>query len=127
MLSQSLLRQWFGTRGSQADFCLLVQNALGRKEEFLLFAAFFEATMMDSSLSSKPVSFEVSIGGYSPGTSVQKLWEQPQVSAAVLRCQTLHSLQTGTWEGWRMRSGSAFIILEVQMLSHRDWRFAVFV
>uniref|UniRef100_A0A672V2C0 C2 domain-containing protein n=1 Tax=Strigops habroptila TaxID=2489341 RepID=A0A672V2C0_STRHB len=37
------------------------------KEEFLLFAAFFEATMMDSSLGSKPVSFEVSIGGYSPG------------------------------------------------------------
>uniref|UniRef100_A0A8C6YXZ8 Fer-1-like protein 4 n=1 Tax=Nothoprocta perdicaria TaxID=30464 RepID=A0A8C6YXZ8_NOTPE len=32
------------------------------KEEFLLFAAFFEATMMDSSLGSKPVSFEVSIG-----------------------------------------------------------------
>ncbi|XP_008945990.1 PREDICTED: fer-1-like protein 4, partial [Merops nubicus] len=42
----------------------LPENALGRKEEFLLFAAFFEATMMDSSLSSKPVSFEVSIGNY---------------------------------------------------------------
>uniref|UniRef100_A0A8C2UG31 Fer-1-like protein 4 n=1 Tax=Coturnix japonica TaxID=93934 RepID=A0A8C2UG31_COTJA len=40
----------------------LPENALGRKEEFLLFAAFFEATMMDSSLSTKPVSFEVSIG-----------------------------------------------------------------
>ncbi|XP_032054281.1 fer-1-like protein 4 [Aythya fuligula] len=39
-------------------------NALGKKEEFLLFAAFFEATMMDSSLGSKPVSFEVSIGNY---------------------------------------------------------------
>ncbi|NXJ00294.1 FR1L4 protein, partial [Psophia crepitans] len=42
----------------------LPKNTLGRKEEFLLFAAFFEATMMDSSLSSKPVSFEVSIGNY---------------------------------------------------------------
>ncbi|KFQ58893.1 Fer-1-like 4, partial [Pelecanus crispus] len=42
----------------------LPENALGRKEEFLLFAAFFEATMMDSSLSCKPVSFEVSIGNY---------------------------------------------------------------
>uniref|UniRef100_A0A8C0FQW1 C2 domain-containing protein n=1 Tax=Bubo bubo TaxID=30461 RepID=A0A8C0FQW1_BUBBB len=51
----------------------LPENALGRKEEFLLFAAFFEATMMDSSLSSKPVSFEVSIGRYSPEPSVQKL------------------------------------------------------
>ncbi|OPJ82667.1 fer-1-like protein 4 [Patagioenas fasciata monilis] len=42
----------------------LPENALGRKEEFLLFVTFFEATMMDSSLSSKPVSFEVSIGNY---------------------------------------------------------------
>uniref|UniRef100_A0A8C3K7Y9 C2 domain-containing protein n=1 Tax=Calidris pygmaea TaxID=425635 RepID=A0A8C3K7Y9_9CHAR len=68
--------QCFGTQGSWADYCLLPQNTLGRKEEFLLFAAFFEATMMDSSLSSKSVSFEVSIGGYSPGPCVQKLWEQ---------------------------------------------------
>ncbi|XP_009694633.1 PREDICTED: fer-1-like protein 4, partial [Cariama cristata] len=42
----------------------LPENALGRKEEFFLFAAFFEATMLDSSLSNKPVSFEVSIGNY---------------------------------------------------------------
>ncbi|NXL34386.1 FR1L4 protein, partial [Glaucidium brasilianum] len=48
----------------------LPQNALGRKEEFLLFAAFFEATMMDSSLSSKPVSFEVSIGNYGKAEEV---------------------------------------------------------
>uniref|UniRef100_A0A8C3XGV3 C2 domain-containing protein n=1 Tax=Cyanoderma ruficeps TaxID=181631 RepID=A0A8C3XGV3_9PASS len=54
----------------------LPENVLGRKDEFLLFAAFLEATMMDSSLSSKPVSFEVSIGGYSPGPHVQKPWEQ---------------------------------------------------
>uniref|UniRef100_A0A8C3DYU5 Uncharacterized protein n=1 Tax=Corvus moneduloides TaxID=1196302 RepID=A0A8C3DYU5_CORMO len=54
----------------------LPENVLGRKDEFLLFAAFFEATMMDSSLSLKPVSFEVSIGGYSPGPHVQKPWEQ---------------------------------------------------
>lgn len=57
-------------------FCLLAQNVLGRKDEFLLFAAFFEATMMDSSLSSKPVSFEVSIGEYSPWPHVWKPWEQ---------------------------------------------------
>ncbi|XP_010562817.1 PREDICTED: fer-1-like protein 4 [Haliaeetus leucocephalus] len=48
----------------------LPENALGRKEEFLLFAAFFEATMMDSSLSSKPVSFEVSIGNYGKAEEV---------------------------------------------------------
>ncbi|CAM9576664.1 unnamed protein product [Bubo scandiacus] len=48
----------------------LPENALGRKEEFLLFAAFFEATMMDSSLSSKPVGFEVSIGNYGKAEEV---------------------------------------------------------
>ncbi|XP_052647711.1 fer-1-like protein 4 isoform X4 [Harpia harpyja] len=48
----------------------LPKNALGRKEEFFLFAAFFEATMMESSLSSKPVSFEVSIGNYGKAEEV---------------------------------------------------------
>nr|XP_013816978.1 PREDICTED: fer-1-like protein 4 [Apteryx mantelli mantelli] len=48
----------------------LPENALGRKEEFLLFAAFFEATMIDSSLGSKPVSFEVSIGNYGKAEEV---------------------------------------------------------
>ncbi|NWY36830.1 FR1L4 protein, partial [Sylvia atricapilla] len=65
------------TRGSQADFCLLAQNVLGRKDEFLLFAAFFEATMMDSSLSSKPISFEVSIGNYGKSEEVvTKGWQK---------------------------------------------------
>ncbi|NXF83594.1 FR1L4 protein, partial [Sclerurus mexicanus] len=48
----------------------LPENVLGRKEEFLLFAAFFEATMMDSSLSNKPVSFEISIGNYGKSEEV---------------------------------------------------------
>ncbi|NXK46221.1 FR1L4 protein, partial [Chauna torquata] len=48
----------------------LPENALGRKEEFILFAAFFEATMMDSSLGSKPVSFELSIGNYGKAEEV---------------------------------------------------------
>ncbi|PKK19150.1 fer-1-like protein 4 [Columba livia] len=53
----------------------LPENALGRKEEFLLFVTFFEATMMDSSLSSKPVSFEVSIGNYGKAEeAVTKVW-----------------------------------------------------
>ncbi|NXV98561.1 FR1L4 protein, partial [Calonectris borealis] len=55
----------------------LPENALGRKEEFLLFAAFFEATMMDSSISSKPVSFEVSIGNYGKAEEVvTKVWRK---------------------------------------------------
>ncbi|NXC62960.1 FR1L4 protein, partial [Aleadryas rufinucha] len=65
------------TRGSQAAFCLLAQNVLGRKDEFLLFATFFEATMMDSSLSSKSVSFEVSIGNYGKSEEVvTKGWQK---------------------------------------------------
>ncbi|NWU48686.1 FR1L4 protein, partial [Dromas ardeola] len=65
------------TKRSWADYCLLAQNALGRKEEFLLFAAFFEATMMDSSLSSKSVSFEVSIGNYGKAEEVvTKVWRK---------------------------------------------------
>ncbi|NXI05510.1 FR1L4 protein, partial [Pachycephala philippinensis] len=56
---------------------LLAQNVLGRKDEFLLFAAFFEATMMDSSLSSKLVSFEVSIGNYGKSEEVvTKGWQK---------------------------------------------------
>lgn len=43
---------------------LLFQNALGVKEEFLLFASFFEVTMIDPSIGTKPVKFEVSIGNY---------------------------------------------------------------
>ncbi|XP_014816680.1 PREDICTED: fer-1-like protein 4 isoform X1 [Calidris pugnax] len=55
----------------------LPENMLGRKEEFLLFAAFFEATMMDSSLSSKSVSFEVSIGNYGKAEEVvTKVWRK---------------------------------------------------
>lgn len=41
-------------------FCL--QNYAGDKEEFLLFASFFEATMIDPSIGSKYVTFELSIG-----------------------------------------------------------------
>ncbi|NXJ94634.1 FR1L4 protein, partial [Corythaixoides concolor] len=55
----------------------LPENALGRKEEFLLFLAFFEATMMDSSLGSKPVSFEVSIGNYGKAEEfATKVWRK---------------------------------------------------
>ncbi|NXE63728.1 FR1L4 protein, partial [Calcarius ornatus] len=55
----------------------LPENVLGRKDEFLLFAAFFEATMMDSSLNSKPVNFEVSIGNYGKSEEVvTKGWQK---------------------------------------------------
>lgn len=45
-------------------FFVVVQNALGVKEEFLLFASFFEVTMMEPAIGSKPVKFEISIGKF---------------------------------------------------------------
>uniref|UniRef100_A0A670XR08 C2 domain-containing protein n=1 Tax=Pseudonaja textilis TaxID=8673 RepID=A0A670XR08_PSETE len=46
------------------DLHPLPENALGVKEEFLLFASFFEVTMMDPSVGTKPMKFEISIGNY---------------------------------------------------------------
>ncbi|XP_029946768.1 fer-1-like protein 4 [Salarias fasciatus] len=40
----------------------LPEGFLGQKEEFLLFASLFEVTMMDPSVGTKPLSFELSIG-----------------------------------------------------------------
>ncbi|XP_060692588.1 fer-1-like protein 4 [Hemiscyllium ocellatum] len=45
------------------------ESIAGEKEEFLLFASFFEATMIDSSVGSRALTFEVSIGNY--GTLVE--------------------------------------------------------
>uniref|UniRef100_A0A3B1KAX2 Fer-1 like family member 4 n=1 Tax=Astyanax mexicanus TaxID=7994 RepID=A0A3B1KAX2_ASTMX len=42
----------------------LPENFVGEKEEFLLFASFFEVTMIDPSIGSKFVTFELSIGNY---------------------------------------------------------------
>lgn len=41
---------------------LTLQNFTGAKEEFLLFASFFEVTMIDPSIGSRYVTFELSIG-----------------------------------------------------------------
>uniref|UniRef100_A0A4W4DYS2 C2 domain-containing protein n=1 Tax=Electrophorus electricus TaxID=8005 RepID=A0A4W4DYS2_ELEEL len=48
----------------------LPENYTGEKEEFLLFASFFEVTMMDPSIGSKYVTFELSIGNYGKMTDV---------------------------------------------------------
>ncbi|KAM9296863.1 fer-1-like protein 4 [Gastrophryne carolinensis] len=46
------------------DILPMPENALGVKEEFLLFGVLFEVTMIDPSIGNKPVKFEVSIGNY---------------------------------------------------------------
>ncbi|XP_051880281.1 otoferlin isoform X3 [Pristis pectinata] len=42
----------------------LSDNATGKIEEFFLFGAFLEATMLDRRIGDKPVNFEVTIGNY---------------------------------------------------------------
>ncbi|KAI1891064.1 hypothetical protein AGOR_G00160050 [Albula goreensis] len=48
----------------------LPENFLGQKEEFLLFASLFEVTMIDPSIGSKLVTFELSIGNYGKAADV---------------------------------------------------------
>ncbi|NXW74738.1 FR1L4 protein, partial [Hirundo rustica] len=74
----------------------LPENVLGRKDEFLLFAAFFEAAMMDSSLSSKPVSFEVSIGNYGKSEEVvTKGWQKMEKGEVIEERQPLLDAGSG--------------------------------
>ncbi|XP_038552062.1 fer-1-like protein 4 [Micropterus salmoides] len=42
----------------------LPEGFLGEREDFLLFASLFEVTMMDPSVGTRPLSFELSIGNY---------------------------------------------------------------
>nr|XP_005986843.1 PREDICTED: fer-1-like protein 4 [Latimeria chalumnae] len=48
----------------------LPEDALGKKEEFLLFGAFFEAAMIDPCIGSKLITFEMSIGNYGKAVEV---------------------------------------------------------
>lgn len=41
-------------------FCL--QGFLGERQDYLLFASLFEITMMDPSVGTRPITFELSIG-----------------------------------------------------------------
>ncbi|XP_026858261.2 otoferlin isoform X1 [Electrophorus electricus] len=42
----------------------IADNATGKIEEFFLFGAFLEATMIDRKIGDKPINFEVTIGNY---------------------------------------------------------------
>ncbi|KAG8007550.1 Fer-1-like protein 4, partial [Nibea albiflora] len=48
----------------------LPEGYLGEREEFLLFAALFEITMIDPSVGSRPLTFELSIGNYGKAVEV---------------------------------------------------------
>ncbi|KAM4582645.1 fer-1-like protein 4 [Fundulus diaphanus] len=50
----------------------LPEGFLGQKEEFLLFASLFEITMIDPSVGTKPLTFELSIGNYGKAVGVGK-------------------------------------------------------
>ncbi|XP_051271745.1 fer-1-like protein 4 [Dicentrarchus labrax] len=48
----------------------LPEGFLGEREEFLLFASLFEVTMMDPSVVTRPITFELSIGNYGKAVEV---------------------------------------------------------
>ncbi|XP_073325341.1 fer-1-like protein 4 [Pagrus major] len=48
----------------------LPEGYLGEREDFLLFASLFEVTMIDPSVGTKPLSFELSIGNYGKAVEV---------------------------------------------------------
>ncbi|XP_041834380.1 fer-1-like protein 4 [Melanotaenia boesemani] len=50
----------------------LPEGFLGQKEEFLLFASLFEVTMIDPSVGTKPLTFELSIGNNGKAVGIEK-------------------------------------------------------
>ncbi|KAM9017181.1 otoferlin isoform 17-T17 [Ara ararauna] len=57
------------------------QNCTGKMEEFFLFGAFLEATMIDRKIGDKPINFEVTIGNYGnqiDGMSKPILWRKKE-------------------------------------------------
>ncbi|XP_070758115.1 fer-1-like protein 4 [Enoplosus armatus] len=48
----------------------LPEGFLGQREDFLLFASLFEVTMMDPSVGTRPMTFELSIGNYGKAVGV---------------------------------------------------------
>ncbi|KAK7899448.1 hypothetical protein WMY93_020301 [Mugilogobius chulae] len=52
------------------DIHPLPEGFLGEKQEFVLFASLFEITMIDPSVGSKPINFELSIGNFGKAVEV---------------------------------------------------------
>ncbi|XP_039653756.1 fer-1-like protein 4 [Perca fluviatilis] len=50
----------------------LPEGFQGQREDFLLFASLFEVTMMDPSVGTRPVTFELSIGNYGKAVGVRR-------------------------------------------------------
>ncbi|KAM7422017.1 hypothetical protein PAMA_010208 [Pampus argenteus] len=50
----------------------LPEGFLGQRQDFLLFSSLFEVTMMDPSVGTKPITFELSIGNYGKAVEVRK-------------------------------------------------------
>lgn len=46
----------------RSDVLFCPQGFFGEREDYLLFASLFEITMMDPSVGTRPVTFELSIG-----------------------------------------------------------------
>ncbi|XP_037303839.1 fer-1-like protein 4 [Pungitius pungitius] len=50
----------------------LPEGFVGQPEDFLLFASLFEVTMMDPSVGTRPLTFELSIGNYGKAVGVER-------------------------------------------------------
>ncbi|XP_031705495.1 fer-1-like protein 4 [Anarrhichthys ocellatus] len=50
----------------------LPEGFVGPREDFLLFASLFEVTMMDPSVGTRPLTFELSIGNYGKAVEVER-------------------------------------------------------
>lgn len=53
--------------GADSSLTHLPQSTLAPCEDFLLFGVLFEATMIDPTVTSQPISFEISIGVWPSG------------------------------------------------------------
>lgn len=53
-----------GVRAEHFSFFLMfcLQGFLGEMQDYLLFSSLFEITMMDPSVGTRPITFELSIG-----------------------------------------------------------------
>ncbi|XP_068450759.1 fer-1-like protein 4 isoform X2 [Clinocottus analis] len=50
----------------------LPEGFVGQREDFLLFASLFEVTMIDPSVGTRPLTFELSIGNYGKAVGVER-------------------------------------------------------
>lgn len=72
-------------------FCFCPQGFFGDRENYLLFASLFEITMMDPSVGTRPVTFELSIGEQSAPCAA--------CDSCYCICTGVHAKKSVCWQG----------------------------